>query len=307
MMFNGVILISLYSLVALANVCETLQESCFESEMRIIFPVVQNEGVGSKVLRVVGSSSLRNLDPFLLFDHFFSGPPGGFPDHPHRGFSTLTYMIGGTCMHEDFLGNKGEITSGDLQLMNAGRGIVHAEMPKGGQMTGIQLWINLHSSQKLSNPSYQELQSSSFPNVFAGKFKAKVLVGSLLNETSPIKPNSQLNLFDVEISEYGEFDYEVLLNWNCLIYVISGEISVNNKKIEEKSAGVAKNGKIYVKALGKVINRFLIVAGEKIGESVVQRGPFVMNNEDEIRKAIKDYNEFANGFEYAKGWRSAFV
>lgn len=302
-----IIILITYPLLTLANTCESLQESCTESEISKIFPVVQTEGFNSRVIRVIGSSSLRNLDPFLLFDHFFSEPPGGFPDHPHRGFSTLTYMINGTCMHEDFLGNKGEITSGDLQLMNAGRGIVHAEMPKDGQMTGIQLWINLHSSEKLSIPSYQELTSSSFPSVVSDKFKAKILIGSLLNENSPIRPKSPLNLFDVEISENGEFEYEVSFNWNCLIYVISGEIAVNNKKIEEKSAGTAKTGKVYVRALGRRVNRFLIVAGEKIGERVVQRGPFVMNEEDEIKKAIKDFNEFANGFENAKGWRSAFV
>ena len=290
-----------------ANTCENLQDSCLEPLVSLVFPFFQSEGSNSQVNRIIGNKDLRFLDPFLLFDHFRSEPPGGFPDHPHRGFTTLTYMLNGTCQHEDFLGNKGEVSSGDLQYMNAGKGIVHAEMPKDGPMNGIQLWVNLHSSHKLLPPSYQELKSSNFPIILSDKYKVKVVIGSFLNENSPIKPTSPLNFFDIEIQEKGEIEYKVLDNWSCFVYTISGEIAIGDKKIFENSAGVIGNGEIVISGKGIGVNRFLIVAGEKIGEKVVQRGPFVMNSEEEIRKTYKDFQGFANGFENARGWRSKFA
>lgn len=298
------LILFVFIVASIANTCVNLQDSCVQPLIRVILPFFQSEGSNSKVNRIVGNKDLRTLDPFLLFDHFHSAPPGGFPDHPHRGFATLTYMLSGTCQHEDFLGNKGEVSSGDLQYMNAGRGIVHAEMPKDGPMNGIQLWINLHSSKKLLPPSYQELKSFNFPIILSEKYKVKILIGSYLNETSPINPISPLDFFDIEIKQNEEIEYTILDNWSCFVYTISGEIVIGNNKIVENSAGIVGNGKIVIWGKGVGINRFLIIAGEKIGEKVVQRGPFVMNSEEEIKKTYSDFQLFVNGFENARGWRS---
>uniref|UniRef100_A0A8C6DN83 Pirin n=1 Tax=Moschus moschiferus TaxID=68415 RepID=A0A8C6DN83_MOSMO len=142
----------------------------------------QSEGVGARVRRSIGRPELKNLDPFLLFDEFKGGRPGGFPDHPHRGFETVSYLLeGGSMAHEDFCGHTGQLNPGDLQWMTAGQGIVHAEMPCSEEpVHGLQLWVNLRSSQKMVKPQYQELKSDEIPKPSQDGVTVAVISGEAL-------------------------------------------------------------------------------------------------------------------------------
>lgn len=158
-----------------------------------------NEGVGAKVVRVLGNQHIRRLDPFLMLDYFHVKLPGGFPDHPHRGFETVTYMLEGEVAHEDFKGHKGVIGPGDIQWMTAGKGIVHSEMPTSFTVTskGFQLWLNLKASNKMINPRYQELKAAEIPIVKKQNMSVKVIAGEWEGVKGPIQVETPSYYFDV--------------------------------------------------------------------------------------------------------------
>ncbi|CAM9175324.1 unnamed protein product [Discosporangium mesarthrocarpum] len=155
---------------------------------QVILSRKQSEGVGATVYRSIGSFSMRNFDPFLLLDEFETAKPAGFPDHPHRGFETVTYMLKGYVEHEDFCGHRGKIGPGSLQWMTAGKGIVHAEMPYGDEKGhGLQLWVNLRKSHKMCQPAYQELSAEDIPSVTKEGVTAIVIAGEALGVSSPVQ------------------------------------------------------------------------------------------------------------------------
>ncbi|XP_063099054.1 pirin isoform X3 [Cavia porcellus] len=163
----------------------------------------QSEGVGARVRRSIGRPELKNLDPFLLFDEFKGGRPGGFPDHPHRGFETVSYLLeGGSMAHEDFCGHFGKMNPGDLQWMTAGRGILHAEMPCSEEPAhGLQLWVNLRSSEKMVEPQYQELKSEQIPKPSKDGVTVAVISGEALGIKSKVYTRTPTLYLDFKLDQ----------------------------------------------------------------------------------------------------------
>ena len=255
-----------------------------------------SEGAGVTVHRTIGTSSLRNLDPFLMLDHFSSDDPddyiAGFPDHPHRGFITLTYMLDGHMLHQDSMGNKGDLKSGAAQWMKAASGIIHSEMPQqtAGLMRGFQLWINLPASDKMSDPAYQEYSPQTFPQYTGDGVKVKVLCGQYQQIHGPIQdPNTDVQYFDITLEPGREFNHSLNIDLRAFIYVFEGNATVESTALPQHSLAVLSKGDSFSLSAGDNGARFILVAGKPIGEPIVQYGPFVMNTETEIQQALTDY------------------
>lgn len=274
----------------------------------------QGEGVGARVRRSIGSPMLRNLDPFLMLDEFKVAAPAGFPDHPHRGFSTVTLMLSGSILHEDFAGHRGVIRAGDLQWMCAGRGIVHSEMPAGddGVSHGLQLWVNLQAKDKLVMPDYQELMSDDVPVAKDERtgVHVRVIAGSSLGVSSAIRTRTPVSFLQVRLAPGAELAQQVPSEWTCFVYVLAGsEITTDDTRVAPHHTIVfAMDGGDGIVVSNDATNiedaHFVIIAGQPIGEPVVQHGPFVMNTHEEILTAINDYSSGRNGFERARRWQS---
>ena len=270
----------------------------------------QGEGKGATVKRAIGVSDLPNLDPFLMLDFFKVRLPAGFPDHPHRGFETVTYMIEGNVNHEDFKGNKGTIGPGDVQWMSAGRGIVHAEMPGSFEQDsiGFQLWINLPKEKKMMEPRYQEYTKDKLPVYQDDKVKVVVIAGKFKGVASLIKPESVAHFYDVHLQPQSSFEHLIPNGWNALVYPYTeSPFSVNGQKLEAHTACVLKgNGQSFTvtNSGSNAVAKFIVLFGKPLGEPISKYGPFVMNTEAEIRKTFEDYNFGQNGFEQADIWES---
>ena len=280
---------------------------------RVIQSQPTSDGAGVKLRRSLGSSQFARLDPFLMLDEFSSFDANdyiaGFPSHPHRGFETVTYLIDGHMLHEDHMGNRGDLKSGAVQWMSAGRGIIHSEMPQQeqGRMRGFQLWINLPAREKMKPPSYRDIDPAEIPAVdLPGGGRAKVIAGTLelagRTVPGPIQGLSTDPLYlDVELPALASFIHPVKSEHNAFIYVFEGDASVGPAEgatmLATHSGGaLAQGDQVAVKA-GAEGARFLLLAGRPLGEPVVQYGPFVMNTREEIEQAIRDYQsgEFARG------------
>lgn len=272
---------------------------------KVITPTEQPEGVGAVVRRIIGTRQLRNLDPFLMLDHFRVQKPAGFPDHPHRGFETVTYMLEGCVNHEDFKGNKGQIRPGDTQWMTAGRGIVHAEMPEGDQVNvGMQLWVNLHSSNKMCDPSYQDLLADQIPKPEVDGVKVAIIAGQSLGQQATTITKTPTLYLDVTMEPGKTFVQDIAAGWNGFIYVVGGEVSCQDITLKTHQAGVLSTEQASITLTSQTGSRFFIIAGQPIGEEVVQHGPFVMNTQEQIMQTFNDYQRSRNGFEGASSWQS---
>ncbi|XP_022086814.1 pirin-like [Acanthaster planci] len=270
----------------------------------------QAEGVGARVRRSVGRPELRNLDPFLLLDEFKGKKPGGFPDHPHRGFETVSYMLSGKFAHEDFAGHSGIIGPGDLQWMTAGRGIVHSEMPATEDMChGLQLWVNLASEFKMVKPEYQELLSKHIPEVEKDGVKVRVIAGEALGKKSKVRTRTPTSYLDFTLQKGAVLDQPIPQGWTAFVYVLSGKAffgtGEKQRQGEPHHTLVLSDGDhVHVENKASEACHFVLISGQPIGEPIVQHGPFVMNTQDEILQAISDYRSAVNGFEKARTWRS---
>ncbi|KAI8990211.1 RmlC-like cupin domain-containing protein [Pilobolus umbonatus] len=271
----------------------------------------QMDGVGARVYRSIGSPSLRNLDPFLMLDEFDLFAPAGFPDHPHRGFETVTYMLEGEMSHEDFKGHKGNLGPGDLQWMSAARGIVHAEIPTTDKRVhGLQLWVNLSSKDKLSEPTYQEFPKEGVKFVSPEEgVDIKVIAGESYGVKSPVITRTPTMFIDVKMKKNRQIEQVIPKTFNGFIYTISGSAVFGGNKHKSDAHHtlvLSDNGgtSIPIESASDDCH-FVIVAGEPIGEPIVQYGPFVMNTQKEIREAFADYQLGRNGFEGATEWVSA--
>ncbi|MGH6968957.1 MAG: pirin family protein [Stellaceae bacterium] len=256
-----------------------------------------SDGAGVKLTRVIGQPKLDSLDPFLLLDEFGSDSAtdyiAGFPDHPHRGFETVTYMLDGRMRHRDNHGNSGLLESGSVQWMTAGRGIVHSEMPEQehGLMRGFQLWVNLAAKDKMMPPRYQDIEPARIPEVaLAGGGKVRVLAGTFDGVKGPVADIvTDPLLLDVVLGGTGEVLVPVPAGHNGFAYVFDGEATVG-----ELGTRVAR-GHVAVLGAGDAVwlaggpGRVLLAAGKPLAEPVARYGPFVMNTPDEIRQAIADY------------------
>ncbi|XP_057218638.1 pirin [Triplophysa rosa] len=277
---------------------------------KAVLSVEQTEGVGARVRRSIGRRELKNLDPFLMLDEFNIAKPAGFPDHPHRGFETVTYLLSGVTAHEDSCGHSGTLEPGDLQWMTAGRGVIHAEMPvSDGRIHGIQLWVNLKSADKMVEPQYQELKGKDIPKPSKDGVTVTVISGEALGVKSKIYTRTPTMYLDFKLKEGAKHMQPVPKGWTAFIYTLAGSLCTGPdddlQTIEPHHTVFFEDGD-YVSVENKEADEshFVLIAGEPIKEPVVQYGPFVMNTQEEIDQTIRDYQSATNGFERAKVWQS---
>lgn len=258
------------------------------------------EGAGVRLNRVFGFHEVPDLDPFLLLDHFGSDDPNdylaGFPWHPHRGIETITYMIKGEVEHEDSLGNKGVIESGDVQWMTAGSGIEHQEMPHRteGRMMGFQLWANLPASHKMMDPRYRDITKDDIPVVaLENGVNVKVIAGVVEGIKGPVQDIvTDPEYLDVSMPESSEFIHSVTKGHNVFAYVFEGSGFFDHSKKSELTTGAIAHygdGDVIRVMSGDSPVRFLLVSGKPIQEPVAWRGPIVMNTQEELRVAFSEY------------------
>ena len=279
----------------------------------------QAEGAGATVRRSIGTPKLMNFTPFLMLDHFNVAVGAGFPDHPHRGQETITYLLSGAVDHEDFAGNKGTIETGDLQFMTAGRGIVHAEMPHdngdGSSNVGMQLWVDLPKDLKNCEPRYRDLKASEIPqyNSDDGKVTVKVISGRSHGVDSVQElAYTPVWLLDITVRPGGSITQPLPAGWNSFAYTLSGTTTFDtgattqvvkqyhNTVFEQKGDQI----KASVPADAKEEARFILVAGMPLDQKIVQYGPFVLTDPSQVRQAMMDYGSYTNGFERAENWQS---
>ncbi|MBZ0105808.1 MAG: pirin family protein [Sulfuricella denitrificans] len=275
------------------------------SLQRIIRSIPASDGAGVKLGRSLGQSPFHRVDPFLMLDEISSDSPddylAGFPAHPHRGFETVTYLLEGHMLHEDHLGNRGDLRSGGVQWMTAGRGIIHSEMPQqeDGRLHGFQLWINLPAVEKMKAAAYRDIQPNEIPHIeLAQGGTAKVIAGTLEIAGKVIHGAMQgLStaplFFDVRLPANGIFSHPVTATLSAFLYPYEGALTIGTPDIalplQAHEAGVLSSGEQIEVRAGADGAGFLLLAAHPLGEPVVQYGPFVMNTKTEIEQAIQDY------------------
>lgn len=281
--------------------------------VQTVASVEHDEGEGAVVRRSIGMPELKHLDPFLMLDEFKVKPPAGFPDHPHRGFETVSYILQGTGQHEDFCGNKGSLTSGDVQWMTAGKGIVHCEMPQGTEEAhGLQLWVNLAKKDKMIDPAYQELLDNDIPRSNKDGVTVKVIAGETSGVKSSIYTRTPTMYLDFQMKKGSSFDQPIPAGWNSFVYVLSGSAQFGGT---DKPTVAKPYDTLVLSEEGDAIHifnpesdtcHFVLIGGLPLNEPIAQYGPFVMNTEEEIQQALLDYKMGQNGFENAKTWKSEY-
>jgi len=256
-----------------------------------------SDGAGVRLNRTIGTPALDVLDPFLLLDHFHSDDGAdyiaGFPDHPHRGFETVTYMLAGAMLHRDNKGNEGHLRAGSVQWMTAGRGIVHSEMPQqeDGLISGFQLWVNLPADQKMSAPRYQDIPPEDIPVVTREDGTViRILAGSTDGVSGPVSGISVEPLYlDVTVAAGTRTAFSLPDRHTAFFYLFEGTVEVEGAGVTAPSLAVLSHGTALEVATGEDPARFILVAGRPIDEPVVRYGPFVMNTKEEIMQAVEDY------------------
>ncbi len=257
------------------------------------------EGAGVHLKRAFGYNEVPLFDPFLLFDDFSSVDPRdyilGFPWHPHRGIETVTYVIEGMVEHEDSLGNKGVIQSGDVQWMTAGSGIIHQEMPQQyrGKMWGFQLWVNLPASHKMMNPRYRDVKKEQIPEVIYDKgVQIKIISGEMKSAKGPVRDIIVDSVYlDISVAPRTEFNMPVKKGHRAFAYVVSGSgcfAPEKNPIVPEHIVLYQETDTISVRTDGEQL-RFLFISGKPIGEPVAWYGPIVMTTQEELDRAFEEY------------------
>lgn len=273
---------------------------------QIIDAVATSDGAGVKIKRSLGQSPGARFDPILMLDEFNSAKAddyiAGFPSHPHRGFETVTYMLDGHMLHEDHMGNRGDLKAGDVQWMTAGRGIIHSEMPQqiAGRMRGFQLWINLPAAEKMQDPAYRDISAADIPSgVLDAGVVVKVIAGELNHAdtriTGPVCGQSTQPLYwDISLQSGCQSELQVPEAHHILLYCYEGEIAIgeDRRTLKAGQAGLLTAGDLlHISA--PTDSRTLVIGGKPIGEPIAQYGPFVMNTSEEIEQAINDYRSGA--------------
>ena len=264
---------------------------------QIVDPQFVMEGAGVKLRRSIAPKVSNEYDPFLLFDHFafndpLEGPIRGFPTHPHRGIETVTYMLEGATAHRDSLGNAGVIGPGDVQWMSAGRGILHEEMPRRGEsgaIYGFQLWVNLPSHLKMSEPRYQEVNASTIPTYEKDGVKVRIVAGMVDGISGPVTDIAASPLYmDVELAPDKEWSHPTPTGHTVITYVFEGEGVFSGETVESvKMLKFSDGDHITVKTENSPV-RFMLIAGAPFQEPIVPYGPFVMNTIEEIQQTLRD-------------------
>jgi quercetin 2,3-dioxygenase len=265
---------------------------------RIVDAQPTRDGAGVKLSRALGGRALSMLDPFLLLDEFHSDDPNdyaaGFPDHPHRGFETVTYMLEGAMEHKDSVGNSGRLRPGSAQWMTAGHGIVHSEMPKQerGLMWGFQLWVNLPRAHKMIKPRYQDIAPDRIPELDHDGARVRVVAGTALGRTGPITGIDVEPLFlDVTVTKGVRFETPLPAEHNAFAFVTDGAVRLGPSQAEVRAGQLAVLGRgdRVIANCDASSGRMVLIAGRPLNEPVARGGPFVMNTQDEIRQAWEDY------------------
>lgn len=258
------------------------------------------EGAGVRLKRAFGYNEVPLLDPFLMLDDFHSNNPAdyraGFPWHPHRGIETVTYMIDGYMKHEDSIGNKGIISSGDAQWMTAGSGIIHSEMPgqESGLLRGMQLWVNLPAKLKMTDPRYRDVSRDSIPSAAPARgITVRVIAGEVNGVKGPVNAiTANPHFLDVAMEPRTTFEHTVVAGHTALAYVLegSGTFSPDNPDpVEDESLVLFGSGNQVRVSSGEKRLRFIFLSGKPIGEPVAWQGPIVMNTDEELRVAFEEY------------------
>jgi len=257
------------------------------------------DGAGVKINRVLTQPLQRRLDPFLMLDAFGSDKAGdyiaGFPEHPHRGFETVTYMLAGRMRHRDSAGNEGLVTNGGVQWMTAGRGVIHSEMPEQdeGLMEGFQLWLNLPARDKMSAPWYRDIPTEAVPRftLHSGAV-VQVIAGSTHGVTGAVQREATEPLYlDIELPADASLELPLPAGHNAFLYVFRGEVVVEGKGVPQGRMAILDNAQDAdgVRIRADAPSRLLVIAGRPLNEPIAQYGPFVMNTQAEVFQAVEDF------------------
>ncbi|MGA8146398.1 MAG: pirin family protein [Gallionellaceae bacterium] len=279
-----------------ANPVELRQSRNIE---RLIEGIATSDGAGVKLMRVLTGKLQRRLDPFLLLDAFGSDDPddyiAGFPDHPHRGFETVTYMLAGRMRHRDSAGHEGLLENGGVQWMTAGRGVIHSEIPEqeDGVMEGFQLWLNLPAQRKMAEPWYRDFPNEAIPEyVTPAGVTVRVIAGNSNGVAGAVTREVTEPLYlDIHVPAGAAFSTALPATHNAFIYVYRGAVNIAGTQVESRRMGILSNmpGDDGVTLTATQDARLILVAGRPLREPIVQYGPFVMNTQEEIHRALDDY------------------
>ncbi len=266
---------------------------------RLITGLATSDGAGVKLTRVLTQDLQRRLDPFLMLDAFGSEKAGdyigGFPDHPHRGFETITYMLEGRMRHRDSAGNEGLLGNGDVQWMTAGRGVIHSEMPEQeeGLMEGFQLWLNLPAKDKMCAPWYRDIPSAALPEYEKGGVKVRVIAGNSNGVAGAVQREGTLPLYlDIHLAPGALFEQALPDLHNAFFYVYRGKLQSGGIEVPAGRMAIMANDAgsdgLRLQALDEP-TRVILVAGRPLHEPIAQYGPFVMNTQAELQQAVRDF------------------
>ena len=268
---------------------------------RLVVGQATSDGAGVKLTRVLTQDLQRRLDPFLMLDAFGSDKPddyiAGFPDHPHRGFETVTYMIAGRMRHRDSAGHEGLLENGGVQWMTAGKGVIHSEIPQQeeGVMEGFQLWLNLPARDKMNTPWYRDFKNKNLPQfVTDAGVAVTVIAGTSHGVTGAVTRDATEPLYlDLHLRAGGRFAQSLAPDHNAFVYVYRGQVEIVGKVVPPQRMAILKNDP---DADGVVIEagsdaKVLLLAGKPLNEAIAQYGPFVMNTQQEIHQALNDFRE----------------
>jgi len=266
---------------------------------RLVTGQATSDGAGVKLTRVLTQDLQGRLDPYLMLDAFGSDKPddyiAGFPDHPHRGFETITYMIAGRMLHRDSAGHEGLLGNGDVQWMTAGRGVIHSEIPQQeeGVMEGFQLWLNLHSSEKMMTPWYRDIANAQLPRLrTADGADVTVIAGSSHGVQGAVSRDlTQALYLDVHLPAGARFAQQIPVGNNAFFYVYRGAVTVDGQSVPGQRMAILENAE---GADGVVLHatqdaKLILIAGRPLKEPIVQYGPFVMNTKEQIYQAVDDF------------------
>jgi quercetin 2,3-dioxygenase len=266
---------------------------------RLISGQATSDGAGVKLTRMLTHDLQQRLDPFLMLDAFRTDNPddyiAGFPDHPHRGFETVTYMIAGCMRHRDNAGHEGLLQNSDVQWMTAGRGIIHSEMPeqKDGVMEGFQLWLNLAARDKMSKPWYRDIRGAEIPEFTApGGARVRVIAGRSHDIAGAVeRPLTEPLYLDIRLEAGQSFAQDLPAAHNAFVCVYRGEIRIGDTAVGERKMAILDNDRNsdgVILSAGQASASVLLIAGKPLNEPIVQYGPFVMNTQQQIHEAVND-------------------
>lgn len=272
----------------------------FRSVERLVQGIQTSDGAGVRLTRVLTQNLQKRLDPFLMLDAFRNDNPddyiGGFPDHPHRGFETVTYMLAGRMRHRDNAGNEGLLEPQGAQWMTAGSGLIHSELPEqeAGLMEGFQLWVNLPAKNKMIAPFYRDIPPSAIPELTTDQgVHVRVIAGSSHDVAGAVqRPDTEPLYLDIHLPAGSSFNQPVDAGFNAFTYTYRGVVMIGDTKVPDRHMAILSNdGAELVRVEAREDARLILVAGKPLNEPIAQYGPFVMNTPEEIQQTLRDYKD----------------